>query len=210
MNGFVAIITPILGVFTISHHIRNRSIKMVITKPCLPETWLLSSLLSPVIVCAILHIVIFLISASLFMIWGIPFQWGLLYISLDSFFKATIWLSYLIFLGSIFHPVVAILFALIIHEGTFYVLIIWIMAGIELVEAPVHETLLQYLKPIFYLIYMILPTEPFSDKALSISTSLRPALSDLKYLFFTSAYTLVITSFFYLLAAYFLKKKRFI
>lgn len=210
LSVFSTFLTVILGTSALFHHIRSRCIKMVITKPCLPEIWLLSNLLSPIIVCFTLYMLTFLICLALFMIWGIPIQWGLIYITLDSFFKAIVILSYLMFLITIFHPIIAVLFALIIQENTIYLLLTWIMVGLETVENPVHKVLLQWLKPIFYFIYMILPTEPFSDKTLSIYNSLRVTITDLKYLFSTFGYTMILASFFYLLADYFLKKKRHI
>src|SRR3989442_3182811 len=42
MNVFLLLFAAGLGLFVVSSHLRNRSLKMVFTKPCSPAVWLLS------------------------------------------------------------------------------------------------------------------------------------------------------------------------
>lgn len=211
LSGFTVFFTAALGLLTLSYHKRNRCIKMVITKPCLPEIWLLSNFLSAIIVCFTLYVSALLISSGLSAIWHIPVQWGLIYVTLNSFCRAIIILSYLIFLAVIFHPGIAVLTALFFQSGLFYYLVIWATAGLQTMDDSVTKVFLQYLKQVLYFIYMILPIfAPFSDETLSIYNSFRAATTDLKYLLYTFIYTVILASFFYVLAGYFLKKKRHI
>jgi ABC-type transport system involved in multi-copper enzyme maturation permease subunit len=64
LNGFLLVLCACLGLFIISSHLRNRSLKMVFTKPCPPALWLLSAFLSAVIVSLLLNFVV-LASATL-------------------------------------------------------------------------------------------------------------------------------------------------
>src|SRR2546425_12254030 len=46
MNVFLLLFAAGLGLFVVSSHLRNRSLKMVFTKPCSPAVWLLSAFIS--------------------------------------------------------------------------------------------------------------------------------------------------------------------
>jgi ABC-type transport system involved in multi-copper enzyme maturation permease subunit len=46
LNFFLLVLAAGMGLLVISSHLRNRSLKMVFTKPCPPEMWLLSAYLS--------------------------------------------------------------------------------------------------------------------------------------------------------------------
>ncbi len=211
LSSFATIITAGLGLLLISHHIRNRSIKMIFTKPCPPDIWLLSSLISASIVSLILYTGTFLICSVLFFVWDIPFQWGIIYITINDFLQAIIILSYITFLSVIFHPVLAVLFIFIFHEGTFYYLKILLMSGIKAAGEGSVSPLLKILKGFADIIYMILPTtNPFSEKTSQIYSSLRISDASWKYLLLTLLYTLIISALFYLFSDYFLKKKKFI
>ncbi|HSC72302.1 MAG TPA: hypothetical protein VLH58_13170, partial [Candidatus Methylomirabilis sp.] len=131
LSGIATIITPALGLLLISHHLGNRSAKMVFTKPCPPEAWLLASTLSAAAVAAACYAAIFVTCSVLFVAWGIPFQWGLVYVLANDLAHALIWLGYLSFLAVVFHPVVAVLVVVIFQEGTFYGLKLLLLSGIK-------------------------------------------------------------------------------
>ncbi|MBI5026748.1 MAG: hypothetical protein HZC12_08525, partial [Nitrospirae bacterium] len=174
LSSFATIVTAGLGLLLISHHIRNRSTKMVFTKPCLPEVWLLSSFLSASAVSFALYAGILLICSILFVVWNIPFQWGMLYIAFNDFLQAVILLSYITFLTVIFHPVLAVLFIFIFHEGTFYSIKLLLIGGIKAVGEGSVSIWLKILKGVVDVIYMVSPSlEPFSEKTGQIYSSLR-------------------------------------
>jgi hypothetical protein len=211
LSWFTTIITAGLGLLLISHHIRNRSTKMVFTKPCPPDIWLLSSLLSASIVSLVFYTGIFLVCSTLFIAWNIPFQWGIFYISFNDFLQTIIILSYITFLTVLFHPVIAVLFIFIFREGTFYFLKILLMSGIKAAGESSITPCLKLLKGFVDIIYMILPTfNPYSEKTSQVYSSLRISDADWGYLLLTFLYTLSASALFYLLSDYFLKKKRHI
>src|SRR2546429_1744369 len=61
LSFFGTTFTALLGLLTVSHHLHNRSLKMVITKPCPLEVWLLAHFLSAGLVAAGLYTAVFLI-----------------------------------------------------------------------------------------------------------------------------------------------------
>jgi hypothetical protein len=210
-STFTTIITATLGLLFISHHIGNRTTKMVFTKPCPPEIWLLSGLLSASFVSLILYACIFSICSIFFFVWDVPFQLGIFYITINDFLQAIIILSYITFLTILFHPVIAVLIVLIFQEGTFYYFKLLLMSGIKTAGEGSLSLSLKFAKWIVDTIYMVIPTyEPFSEKMSSVYSSLRISMDDWKYLFLAFAYVVVVSSFLYLLSLYFLKKKRHI
>lgn len=211
LSGIATIITPALGLLLISHHLGNRSAKMVFTKPCLPEAWLLASSLSAAAVAAVFYAVIFVVCFVLFVVWSIPFQWGLVYVLLNDFAHALIWLGYLSFLAVVFHPVVAVLVVVIFQEGTFYGLKLLLLSGIKAAGAGNIAFFLSCAKWVVSAIYLLVPaTHPFQEKTGEVYKSLRGADADWPALFATWGYTMGISLLFFLLATWFLKRKRLI
>jgi len=211
LSSFTTIITAALGLLFISYHIRNRTTKMVFTKPCSPDVWLLSSLVSASIVSLVLFAGIFSICSILFLVWKIPFQWGIIYVTVNDFLHVTIILSYITFLAVLFHPVIAVLFIFIFHDSTFYSLKLLLAGGIKASNDGPLSLALKIAKWFVAFIYMIIPTsKPFSEKMSVIYSSLRISAENWQYLFLAFIYTLVVTTLFYLLSLYFLKKKQHI
>jgi ABC-type transport system involved in multi-copper enzyme maturation permease subunit len=85
MNEFLLIFAAGLGLFAVSSHLRNRSLKMVFTKPCSPAVWLLSAFVSTVAVTLLLHLVVLTSGVVLSLVWHLPVRGGLLFISVDTF-----------------------------------------------------------------------------------------------------------------------------
>jgi len=154
---------------------------------------------------------IFFLCSLLFAVWGIPYQWGIFYVVLNDFLKAIILLSYISFLSVVFHPVVAVLFTLIFHEGTFYFFKMILAGGIKALGESSAVPFLKALKGLADFIYMVLPTfDPYSEQTAKIYSSLRLSDAGLQYILYTCGYALTSAAFFYFLSVYFLKKKRLI
>ena len=211
LSGIATIITPVLGLILISHHLGNRSAKMVFTKPCPPEAWLLASSLSAAAVAAVFYAEIFVICSFLFVAWGIPFQWGLVYVLLNDLAHALIWLGYLSFLAVVFHPVVAVLAVLIFQEGTFYGLKLLLTSCIKAAGAAHYAVFLHGAKWVVSALYLLVPvTSPFEEKNGQVYKTLRGTDADWPALLATWGYALAVSGLFFLLANFFLKRKRLI
>lgn len=208
LNSFTMVFTAGMGLFLVSTHLKNRSIKMVLTKPCLPEVWLASAFFSAVAVSLVLNLLILLFAVVFSFSMGIPFQDGYVFISLDYFIKSIIMLSYIMFLSMVFHPVMAVLVALIFNEGTFYGLKTMLMA----VSKSNSGWYLVAFEKVVGIIYMITPImSPLSsEKTGNIYSSLRVASPDWGNLVNAAVYTLAITWLFFLLSDRSLRNKTLI
>ncbi len=211
VTGFGTVVTVGLGLMLMSQHIRDRSVKMVFTKPCLPEVWLLASFLSAGLVAAVLFAGGLLLASVLFAVWGIPFQTGVFYIVLNEFFQAISLMSFATFLSVVFHPVMALFVLLVLREGLFYWMKVMLAGAIKGVGEGGLAALLKAIKFFVDAVYMLWPTfEPYETKMNKLATSLRSDDADWTYLVLAITYALVLTAMFYFLTAYVLKKKRYV
>lgn len=211
VNRFALVLTGGLGLVLISQHIRDRSIKMVFTKPCLPETWLLSSYLSAALVAFVLYTGSFLIASVLSLAWKIPYPSGILFISVNQFFQTVSLMAYATFLSVILHPALAALVLLVFREGLLYTLKIILASGIKAAGAKPFAPFLKFVKLFVDTAYLVLPTfNPYAEKTAPVYSSLRGSDADWNYLFPAIAYALTVSALFYFLTVYALKKKRYV
>ena len=208
LNDFIIVFTGLLGLLTLSYHRSNRCLKMIFTKPCLPETWLLGTFISAMVFSLILYGIIFLIAFLSFPLFGVSFTQGLLYLSFYHFLIGLNVYAILTFLTIIMHPILAAIVALLMNEGTFYGLLTLVMGGLK---ASPDNRLLVFLKYIFYSIYFVVPQySPFKADLQEVYETFRVTSPDLTYLFYALIYTLIFSSFCFFLTTYVLKKKRLI
>jgi hypothetical protein len=194
-----------LGLFVISSHLRNRSVKMVLTKPCRPETWLGSVFLSAALVGLAIFAIILSFGLVLCLIWGIPIQTGFFYLALEQFLHALIVFGYLSFLAVVMHPVPAVLLALMFNEQVFYQLRIALLTGIKTTGGSI---LLAPLEKLTYLIYMVLPSfGPYAEKTGAVQESMRASAAEWTALGQVALYAFAAFGLFYLLSDFALRRK---
>ena len=211
VTAFATIVTVGLGLMLISQHIRDRSVKMIFTKPCLPEVWLLSSFLSAGLVAGVLFAVALLVTSLLGVIWSIPFQSGIVYLLLNHYFQAMSLMAFATFLSVIFHPVMALFILLVLQEGLFYWLKVMLTGGIKALGESAFVPLLKFIKVIVDSLYMLWPTfSPYGTKMAQVTSTLRGTDADWTYLALAIIYAVVLTAMFYFLTGYVLKKKRYV
>lgn len=202
------VIALLVGLY---YPVKNRCLKMIITKPCKPETWLLSNYISSIIIALMINLLIFIIASVFFLIWGMGFQMSLVYVFFDQAFQLVLLLSYLTFLMLVFNVWGAIIFGLILTESFFFYLTNMFTALHNSASNAAGKFLYLIIQKFFYTIYMILPmSSPFSKETNFIYRNFRVESSDWKYLLYTLLYTLSIAGFFYLVNNCILKKKRLI
>lgn len=208
LNGFVLILAAGLGLLIMSSHLRNRSLKMVFTKPCPPALWLLSAFLSAALVSLGLNLVILSGSLLLSVFWHLPVRVGLTFVSAQTFVISLGLIAYLMLLGTIVHPVLAAIVALIFNADLFYEFQIWTQAAIRSGSTNIALRVLQH---VFHSLYILLPIfYPFDKQTANIHVSLRVIDSEWKYLVFSFGYALALSAFSYSVALYALAKKRHI
>jgi hypothetical protein len=204
LNVLAMVFTAGVGLFVISSHLRAKTLKVVVTKPCLPETWLASAFLSAIVASALFFCGALALSSGLALAWGVPVKAGLAFVALESFLRSLILLAYLMFLATALHPVVAVLTQAFFNESTFEGLRFLLAAREETGSAP-WLVAARWLCNTFY---CILPAHtPYSAKTDAIHTSLRVAAHDWLYLLYACGYTLVVLTFFFLLSTAVLRRK---
>lgn len=210
LDGMATVIAAALGLLTVSHHLRSRCLKMVITKPCPPDVWLLAVFLSGIMVTGAIYLVIFLAAGALFFVWGVPFQWGLPFLALAGFLDAVILFSYLCMLTVLVHPVLAVVVALFFQDATFRQLMTISQAG-ALNASGASKLILELLESTLAVVYQILPSFGlFSNRTRAVQESYRVSAPALQYLSLAFAYTVLLSALFYLVGAWALRRKRLI
>ncbi|HWR98217.1 MAG TPA: hypothetical protein VN317_07310 [Candidatus Methanoperedens sp.] len=210
LDGTATVVAAVLGMLAVSHHLRSRCLKMVITKPCTPDAWLLSVFLSGIAVTGAIYLVIFLAVGALFLVWGVPFQWGLPFLAVAGFLEAVVVFAYLSMLTVLLHPVLAVLVALFFQDATFRQLITIAQAGTTSASGG-YKTFLEALDKALSVVYLILPSFGlFGNRMRDVHESYRVSGTALQYLSLTFAYAALLAALFYLVGAWALRRKRLI
>lgn len=197
-----------LGLFVISTHLRNRSLKMVFTKPCSPALWLASAMFSAAIACFFLTCVVFAGMSVLSLFWHLPVRTGLLYVSLDTFIAGLGVIAYMVLLGSLMHPAIAVAVVLIFNAEMFYNFDTWTLGTIR---GGNHSWFLRMLEHFFHVLYLALPAfYAFGKKTTGVYQHLRVAPGEWKYLAYSLGYSLALAVFCYFVALLSLQRRRHI
>jgi len=208
LNGFVLILAAGMGLLIMSSHLRNRSLKMVFTKPCPPALWLVSALLSAGLVSLVLNLVILSGSLLLSVFWHLPVRVGLIFVSAQTFVISLGLIAYLMLLATIMHPVLAAIVAIIFNADLFYEFQVWTQAAIRSGNTNIGLRMLEH---VFHSLYILLPMfYPFDKQTANIHVSLRVMNSEWRYIVFSVGYALALSAFCYCAALYALQKKNHI
>jgi len=208
LNVFLLFLAGGLGLFIISSHLRNRSLKMVFTKPCSPALWLASAILSAALVSLLLHGVVLTSAVVLSLVWKVPVRAGLVFVSADTFIASLGIIAYMMLLATLVHPAIAVTLVLIFNAEMFYDAQVWTQAVIRSGNASVA---LRVLEHIFHGLYLVLPMiHAYGKQTDVVNTSLRVLHGDWKYLLYSLGYVLVLTAFCYFVALFALQRKRHI
>lgn len=208
VSGYAMVFTATLGLFAMSSHLRDRSVKLVLTKPCLPETWLASIFLAAVLIAVAIYTLLALGAGLLSWLWDIPWQWGFVLIAIDGACKAIIQMSLLTCLATAFHPILAILIALFFNEGMFYQLKFFLAGGIAADGARPGLLMAGVLVDAFYMVSPM--AAPFEKSLEPVYASLRTSGGDWLTLLGVLGYTAFVSGFLFLLSDYLLRRKSLI
>ena len=208
LNFFLLLFAAGLGLFIISAHLRNRSLKMVFTKPCPPYVWLGSAFLSAVIVALLLDLIVLGGMTALSLFWHLPVRTGLLFVSADTFITSIGLAAYLMLLATVLHPAIAAILAIIFNADMFYDGFVWAQSAIR---AGNRSAGLRVLERAFHFLYLAAPIlHPFSRQTENIYVSMRVMHDEWKYLLFSLGYSLALSAFCYFIALSALQRKRHI
>ncbi len=204
LSTAVTIVVALMGLLFMSSHFRNRNVKMVLTKPCTPETWVAGVLLSTGAILFFLQILVVAITGILFLVFGLPFQSGLVFVTIDNFLSDWIIMSFVIFLATAMPPVIATIVAIIANEGAIYALRGIVSAGHE----ATGSVALSVLDKVLYGIYMILPSYSLLKvRSATVLETWHVQPEEWVNLVFSLGYALAVVTLFYLLTLVLLRRK---
>ncbi len=207
-EGFLVVMAALLGLVTISHHVRTRSLKLVVTHPCTMETWVLSHFMSAMIVMVTLFGGVLLVALGLFLVWGLPVQWGLVYVVLLGLCSAMVIFAFLLFLSTVVHPVVAALVAMIFTPGSLLWLNTTFQAQTEMLPDGYLKTVNEIVQVLFRGLYLLWPEySPLSGQLTTLQASYRITSGDTYHLFMATLYTTLLCALSFFLTSAVLKRK---
>jgi ABC-type transport system involved in multi-copper enzyme maturation permease subunit len=208
LNQFLLVFAAGLGLFIVSSHLRNRSLKMVFTKPCTPAMWLASAFLAAVAVSLLLNVVVLASATVLSLGWHVPVRGGLVFISADTFVASIGIIACMMLLTTMMHPAIAVTCALIFNADLFYGGYEWTQAVIRAGNANLG---LRVLDKLFHYLYLVLPmVHAFDNKTQGIYSSLRVMHGEWRYLLYSLGYALVLAGLCYSLALLALQRRKHI
>jgi hypothetical protein len=170
--------------------------------------WLLSAFVSTVAVTLLLNLVALASGVVLSFVWHLPVRGGLLFISVDTFVACVGINAYLMLLGTLAHPAIAVTFALIFNADLFYGAQMWAQSVIRSGNSSLAPRLLGRLFQYFYLLLHMV--HAFGKKTENIYSSLRVLHGEWRYPLFSLGYALVLAAFSYFLALFALQRKNHI
>ena len=208
LNGFIFFFAGGLGLFVISSHLRNRSLKMVFTKPCSPAVWLGSAFLAAFAATMLMECIVLASVATLSIGWHLPVRAALVFEALDTLVGAMGIAAYLILLATVMHPAIAATFALIFNAELFYSADTWAQAVIRSGDTGIF---LRGLERLFHALYLLLPmAHVFGTQTEGVYTSMRVLHGEWKYILYSFGYSMTLSAFCYFLALFVLQRKRHI
>jgi ABC-type transport system involved in multi-copper enzyme maturation permease subunit len=207
--GFTGFIVAMIGLISVWAHRSNKSVKLVFTKPCSPETWLLSHYISAGLVLLTGMLVSVVLYLALSLIWNIPIQAGILAYSFNLCVSIVLTFCYLVLLSAWLHPIIAGLVYLAFSENMFYWLALLCKSGIDTLESALLKGMLTVLHWITYGLYYVLPAmKPFEEKMKHLGANLRVPENYGLYSIGQLVYTLLFIVFCFSLTIYSLRKRR--
>lgn len=193
-----------LGLFTVSSHLRSRSVELLMTRPGPPQVWLASVFAAAFVVALGIQLIAALLTLVLSFVWGIPYQPGFAFLSVKSLFETMIVVSFLTMLGTALHPVVAALVAVIFNDQTMYG-INFMFQGLA---AEFGWGWLGWAASLARSVYLGLPMlSPFAVQTNAVSESLRVSAEDWVYLAAIAGYSLAVTFVFFALSDEVLRRR---
>jgi hypothetical protein len=205
LNGYAFVFAPLLGLFVVSSHLRNKQIKIVVTKPCSPETWLASCLLSAALMSAAVYALILVLVLAASLAWGIPLQSGFLFGAVREFCVAMVALAFIVPLATLVHPVAAALIALFFEEKVWYgmkfMLTAYTTSGHPGLATRVGNWVVN---GIYYAVPMF---DPFNERVEHVYRSMRASGGDWLYVLYTAGYAVAAGLFCYLLSSRILRRR---
>jgi ABC-type transport system involved in multi-copper enzyme maturation permease subunit len=211
VEGFCFVFSALLGLLSVSQHVRSRSVKLVLTRPFPLGGWVLSHVVSGAIFIAVMHLFILIGATVLFMVWDLPFQSGLLVeVGVSAFACLTVF-TFMMLLSTVVHPLVAAVVAIVFNPASVQGILTMIEVPRRSAESALGGFFYDLLAWLFTGVYYLLPEYyPFSEGLQTVFNTYRVSLFDTPYLILSAMYTPIVAALCLLLSIVVLERKRLI
>jgi hypothetical protein len=208
LHWVAAVVTGGIGLLIVWSHRRQRSIKMIATKPTPLEGWALSVFVAAALASVAAHVLVAIAVFGLSWYWSVPYEIGFAYLAATQLFHSLILQAVLTALGTAVHPVICALFVVFFSESTFRGLGT-IVAGA--LEAGRQSFALTALLKVLRGLYWLAPTyAPLADRTEWLEKSMRAPAGAWRLLLAAAGYTLLASAFGYLLTLTVLRRRSLI
>ncbi len=206
---FIYLLTGALGLVTLSRPLKQKTIKLIVTRPCSYEILIGSHFLSALGISLVAFLATTLGTSLLFPLLGITYQTGIWFVTFDWFIRASILFSVLMLLSLFVRPILAALITLFLNPSMIRHWLLTISARLEIMAKSQATGWLSFLRYLLIGLYGFLPVYgPLSGETSQIHSSYQVSqFGDWSYLFYAGLYALVIGSFCFWLVAFVLRRR---
>lgn len=209
LSGGITVLLGLIALLLVWYHRSQRCVKLVFTKPCTPEVWVLSHYLTGAVLGLGGMALVLALTAGLMGLWGLPWQWGVLPAAFCGLLGMAWMFSYLMALSTVMHPILAFFALQVLSDRLFYQLALMCRAGAESTHLFGAGTLLFGLEKICLGLYLLLPGGHLFGEHLSrLNSGFRMEAGDWPYLLGEAGYTALFVLLMYLLTVLALKRQR--
>jgi hypothetical protein len=186
LHGATGLVTSGMGLFLFWVHRRGRSISMVATTAAPFGAWVAALFATGALVAVAAHAVIAVLVVALSQAWGVTYQYGFVYLALDSFTESMIALSIITTLSVFVHPVLTAVLVTLVNDST----MLAVRQGLELLTPG---PFLRAVRGLSAAVYFVLPaSDPFGERTAAMLRTMRVATSDWHYLGWAAAYAVLV------------------
>ena len=206
LHSLVSAAAFLAAVMIVYNPIKDRNVKMIITKPCLPDEWAAASFLTVNLISIALHLIILVFAVIMFV--ARPDAMGMnpstyIYIWISSVMAVMVFSSLLLFLTFFMPPVPAVAMMILLNN----VVIARIMDYcFNYTGGMIMGIFYKIIGAVFYVIYLVVPY--FSME--NIMQAGQSADKDWPHLAVFTVYGFVTLGFYYLMSVYVVKKRNLI
>jgi hypothetical protein len=180
LHGLIWFYSGLLALLTMSAQLRDRSTRLVFTRPSRPEVWILSVLLSVLLVAAAANIFVGGATFALSRIWDIPYQAGFAWAVLDSIVECALVIGFMGALAAGIHPVLAGFAAFVFSDLMIYELYKMTLGASQVEGAGIWTLAGKWIGRSLY--WMVPMLDPFANQTSDVMRSMRVTGAEWGYL----------------------------
>ncbi len=195
----------VLALVAMSAHLRDRSTRLVFTRPTRPELWIVSVFTAALLIAVIAHALTAAATLTLSLVWGIPYQIGFVWLALDAMIESVVVIALLGTLTVGIHPIIAVTVMFLLSDSIMYYFYSFLAGASQAGGAAGWATAGKWITRAAYTVMPMF--DPFQAETSGVNASLRVTGGDWAYLAAAAAYAALVASFCFFAATLTLRRK---